>query len=55
MLASTQIYVYMSIQLYTEIREFQDFTVLKTIKDRGLSFGMVPTHTKFQVLTPFGS
>ena len=33
----------------------------KTIKDRGLSFGMVPTHilkaktAKFQVLTPFGS
>ena len=33
----------------------------KTIKDRGLLFGMVPTHilkaktAKFQVLTPFGS
>ena len=33
----------------------------KTIKDRGLIFGMVPTHilkaktAKFQVLTPFGS
>ena len=33
----------------------------KTIKDRGLSFGMAPTHilkaktAKFQVLTPFGS
>ena len=32
-----------------------------TIKDRDLSFGMVPTHilkaktAKFQVLTPFGS
>ena len=49
-LSPVYIYVYMSIQLYG-----------KTIKDRDLSFGMVPTHilkaktAKFQVLTPFGS
>ena len=58
MLASTQMYV--NTTLYRNSRISRLYCG-KTIKDRGLLFGMVPTHilkaktAKFQVLTPFGS
>ena len=54
------IYMYVSTTLYRNSRISRLYCG-KTIKDRGLSFGMVPTHilkaktAKFQVLTPFGS
>ena len=54
------IYMYVSTTLYRNSR-ISTLYCGKTIKDRGLSFGMVPTHilkaktAKFQVLTPFGS
>ena len=62
MLASTQMYIYMYVNttLYRNSRISRLYCG-KTIKDRGLLFGMVPTHilkaktAKFQVLTPFGS
>ena len=54
------IYVYVNTTLYRNSR-ISRLNCGNTIKDRGLSFGMVPTHilkaktAKFQVLTPFGS
>ena len=54
------IYMYVNTTLYRNSRISRLYCG-KTIKDRGLSFGMVPTHilkaktAKFQVLTPFGS
>ena len=54
------IYMYVNTNLYRNSRISRHYCG-KTIKDRGLSFGMVPTHilkaktAKFQVLTPFGS
>ena len=64
MLASTQIYIYVYMYVNTTLYRNSRVSRLycgKTMKDRGLSFGMVPTHilkaktAKFQVLTPFGS
>ena len=54
------VYMYVSTTLYRNSRISRLYCG-KTIKDRDLSFGMVPTHilkaktAKFQVLTPFGS
>ena len=54
------VYMYVNTTLYRNSR-ISRLNCGKTIKDRGLSFGMVPTHilkaktAKFQVLTPFGS
>ena len=59
-----QMYIYnIYVCQYNFIQKFANFKTLlwKDIKDRDLSFGMVPTHilkaktAKFQVLTPFGS
>ena len=56
----SDIYMYVSTTLYRNSRISRLYCG-KTIKHRGLSFGMVPTHilkaktAKFQVLTPFGS
>ena len=54
------VYMYVNTTLYRNSRISRLYCG-KTIKDRGLLFGMVPTHilkaktAKFQVLTPFGS
>ena len=56
----SDIYMYVNTTLYRNSRISRLYCG-KTIKDRDLSFGMVPTHilkaktAKFQVLTPFGS
>ena len=59
-LANAMIYIYVNTTLYRNSR-ISRLNCGKTIKDRGLSFYMVPTHilkaktAKFQVLTPFES
>ena len=65
-LSPVYIYVYIYIYMYVNTTLYRNSRISrlycgKTIKDRDLSFGMVPTHilkaktAKFQVLTPFGS